>query len=281
MGMAVVGGRRHGRHGLHCGGRIRIVRQNYGAVLPVPLEWGGFKSPADASTPSLPPRSYLMSRGRGFRGRPRDLPYARAALHRDEAWCASRLARMRSRFSGVSGPRGSRPDGVWVSMVLTSQAHLRRTPKNNRRISTIPAGNIDARSSNVSAVDTVSRRSESGVLATEPGAFVTGPPHRSLTAVCAGARFEGLGGGLGVVPTRHLGKVLVVMVRRRPRLESARVGLLHEGRDLLAKGCAYCTKAPPTPNTPDPRPVAPYPRAVHPDDDGSHHSDRACPSPAD
>ena len=29
-----------------------------------------------------------------------------------------------------------------------------------------------------------------------------------------------------------------------------RVGLLHEGRDLLTKGCAYCTKAPPTRSTP-------------------------------
>ena len=193
--------------------------------------------------------------------RPRDLTYDRAALHRDEAWCASRLTRMRSRFSGVSGPRGSRPDGVWVSMVLTSQAHLRRTPKNNRRIPAIPTGNIDVRSINVSAVDTVSRRSESGVLAAEPGAFVTGPPHRSLTAVCAGARRA--------------------MVRRRLHPESARVGLLHEGRDPLAKGCAYCTKAPPTQSAPHPRPVTPTPRAVHPDDDGSHHSDRACPSPAD
>ena len=41
------------------------------------------------------------------------------------------------------------------------------------------------------------------------------------------------------------------------------VGLLHEGRDLLAKGCAYCTKAPPTRSTPGPPPVAPHPRAVH------------------
>ena len=59
--------------------------------------------------------------------------------------------------------------------------------------------------------------------------------------------------------------------------ESARVGLLHEGRDLLATGCAYCTKAPPTRSTPNPRPVAPRPRAVRPDDAGSHHSDRAGP----
>ena len=54
--------------------------------------------------------------------------------------------------------------------------------------------------------------------------------------------------------------------------------LLHEGRDLLAKGCAYCTKAPPTCSTPNPLPVAPDPRAVHPDDAGSHHSDRGAPS---
>ena len=38
--------------------------------------------------------------------------------------------------------------------------------------------------------------------------------------------------------------------------------LLHEGRDLLGKGCAYCTKALPTWSTPDLPPVAPDPRAV-------------------
>ena len=36
--------------------------------------------------------------------------------------------------------------------------------------------------------------------------------------------------------------------------------LLHEGRDLLAKGCAYCTKAPPTQSASHPPPVAPHPR---------------------
>ena len=56
-----------------------------------------------------------------------------------------------------------------------------------------------------------------------------------------------------------------------------RVGLLHEGRDLLTEGCAYCTKAPPTRSIPNPPPVAPHPRAVHPDDTGSHHSHRAGP----
>ena len=61
-------------------------------------------------------------------------------------------------------------------------------------------------------------------------------------------------------------------------LEMARVGLLHEGRDPLAKGCAYCTKAPPTRSTPNPPPVAPHPRAVHPGDAGSHRTDRVSPS---
>ena len=51
-------------------------------------------------------------------------------------------------------------------------------------------------------------------------------------------------------------------------------GLLHEGRDLLANGCAYCTKSPPTWSTPDPPPAAPHPRAVRPDDAGSQRSDR-------
>ena len=72
---------------------------------------------------------------------------------------------------------------------------------------------------------------------------------------------------------RRLRRVPVVMVGRRFRFESrpesAQVGLLHEGWDPLAKGCAYCTKAPPTRSTPNPPPVAPHPRAVHPDKAGS------------
>ena len=60
--------------------------------------------------------------------------------------------------------RGKRPDGVWVSMVLTSQAHRRRTPKKNRRIPTIPTGRFGGRIVHVSAVDTGPRRSESRVL---------------------------------------------------------------------------------------------------------------------
>ncbi|OLO55156.1 hypothetical protein BKH30_03180 [Actinomyces oris] len=85
---------------------------------------------------------------------------------------------------------------MWVSMVLTSTPHRRCTPKKNRSIPTILAGNIDVRSINVSTVDTRPRRSESVVLAVEPGASVTGPPPP--------------------LPDRRLRRVPVVMVRLRP-----------------------------------------------------------------
>ena len=147
---------------------------------------------------------------------------------------------------------------MWVSMVLTSTPHRRCTPERNRSIPTISAGFLGGRLGNVSAVDTSPRRSESGVLTAQPDASVIGPPPP--------------------LPARCLHRVPVVMVRRRLRPESARVGLLHEGRDPLAKGCAYCTKAPPTQSAPHPPPVAPHPRAVHPDDAGNHHSDRDSPS---
>ena len=152
---------------------------------------------------------------------------------------------------------GKRSGGSLVSMVLTSRVQRCCAPERNRRISTIPAGRFGGRLGNVSAVDTGQRRSESGVLAAEPGASVTGPP--------------------APLPGRRLRWGPVVMVRRRLRPESARVDLLHEGRDPLTKGCAYCTKAPPTRSAPDPRPVASHPRAVRPDDAGSHHSDRGTP----
>ena len=146
-------------------------------------------------------------------------------------------------------------------MVLTLKAYRRGTLKKSRRISTIPAGRTDVGPAHVSAVDTRPRRSESGVLAARPGAPVTGPPPLS--------------------PARRLSWGPETMTRRRSRFESrpesARVGLLNEGRDLLATGCAYCTKAPPTQSAPAPPPVAPQPRALHPDGAGSHHSDRGTP----
>ena len=141
---------------------------------------------------------------------------------------------------------------------LTSTPHRRCTPKISRRISTIPAGNIGGRLVHVSAVDTGPRRSESaGFLVAQPGASVTGPPPARCLRGVRRSWFDA-----GSAPSRP---------------ESARVGLLHEGRDLLTKGCAYCTKAPPTPSTPNPPPVAPHPRAVHPDDADRHHSDQGTP----
>ena len=100
---------------------------------------------------------------------------------------------------------GKRSGRSLVSMVLTSTPHRCCAPKKNRRIPTIPAGNIDGRLVHVSAVDTGPRRSESGVL----GGTAQRLRHRSA-------------------PTRCLRRVPEVMVRRRLRLESVystRVGI--------------------------------------------------------
>ena len=153
---------------------------------------------------------------------------------------------------------GKGSGGTSVSTALTLTPNWDYTPRKNRSIPAIPARRADAGLVDVSAVDTGPRRSESGVLAAEPGASVTGPPPPS--------------------PDRRLSWGTEAMTRLWPRPEWARVGLLHEGRDLLVKGCAYCTKAPPTLSTPDPRLVALQSRAVRPDDAVSHHSDRASPS---
>ena len=47
-------------------GRLGLCGRVRGAVLPMPLEWAGLQAPAGVPTPSLPPRSYLMSRCRGL-----------------------------------------------------------------------------------------------------------------------------------------------------------------------------------------------------------------------
>ena len=142
-----------------------------------------------------------------------------------------------------------------LTLTRIGTAHRRR----NRRIPMISAGRFNARLVNVSAVDTRPCRSESEVLTAQPSTSVTGPPPPS--------------------PARRLRLGPVVMIRRRTRQEWARVDLLHEGRDPLAKGCAYCTKAPPTQSALHPPPVAPRPRALHPDDTGNHQSDRGSPDP--
>ena len=202
-------------------------------------------------------------------------------------------ARVRSKGRGLAGPGRS-----LVSTALTSTPHRRCTPKKNRRIPTIPTGCFGSRLVHVSAVDTGPRGSESGVLGgtarrrrgvepppqlsptlrrlPRPAPATWGPitrhqrhdlKHRALSGARAKAR----------KPWFDADPARTEPAPPRSCPESARVGLLHEGRDLLAKGCAYCTKAPPTRSTPNPHPVAPHPRAVHPDDAGSHHSHRISP----
>ena len=53
---------------------------------------------------------------------------------------------------------------MWLSTALTSQAHRRCASGRNRRIPTIPTGNIDAGHVHVSAVDTGPHGNESGLL---------------------------------------------------------------------------------------------------------------------
>ena len=50
--------------------------------------------------------------------------------------------------------------------------------------------------------------------------------------------------------------------------------LLHEGRGVLVRGCAYCTRPGPSWSAPEHWPVAPHPRAVRA---GCHRSDQARP----
>ena len=201
--------------------------------------------------------------------------------------------------------------------MLTLKAYRRGTPKRNRRIPTIPAGRTDVGPANVSAVDTGPRGSESaGFLVAQPGAAAVWNHRHSCLRPCVICRTQppppgGPSPFVGRAADRprpspatwvpsHVTNVMTSNIElylaptRRPashgstptppapsrlRPESARVGLLHEGRDLLATGCAYCTRAPPTRSTPNPPPVAPHPRAVHPDDTGQPPQSPGRPPP--
>ena len=79
--------------------------------------------------------------------------------------------------------------------------------------------------------------------------------------------------------TWPLSRVPVASTQRRPA--RPRDGLLHEGGGVLARGCAYCTKARPTWSTHEPPPVAPRPRALRPGDAGSHLGDHDRTLPAE
>ena len=155
---------------------------------------------------SAPPPGYRSDRSPGA-------PYADARSHcrapgRTLGCCAvSSLVRqrvswlLRHSLRGEPGgrlvvlrvtiSRGKRPDGLPVSTALTSQAHRRRTPKKNRRIPTISAGNIGGRLVHVSAVDTGPRRSESGgFLVVEPGAVAVWNHRHNCLRPCVVCRAQ-------------------------------------------------------------------------------------------
>ena len=121
---------------------------------------------------------------------------------------------------GESEVEGKRSGRSLVSMVLTSQAHRRCTPRTNRRIPAIPAGNIDGRLVHVSAVTPGRAGTSPGLLVAQPGASVTGPPPCPLPArgPVEGRPFEIT--DMAPPPDRRLRWGPVVMVRRRLCLES-------------------------------------------------------------
>ena len=145
--------------------------------------------------------------------------------------------------------------------MLTLKAHRSRTPKKSRRISTIPAGRFDGRLGNVNAVDTGPRRSESPwVLRQCPAPPSQVCPHRLLPAACAGVRWSWFDSG----PAQSWPESYLESPSPRGS------GSTDQGLCVLHEGPTYL-------QYPYPPPVDPHPRAVHPDDDGSHHSDRGTP----
>ena len=140
-----------------------------------------------------------------------------------------------------------------MSMALTLAPLWRRTPRTNRGIPTILTGHFRSGLVDVSAVDTglpsasAQRGSRGAARRPHPRFDPTGPAQLLLGAW---RLWSDVGSGPGLSEPR----------------------LLHEGRDPLAKGCAYCTKALPTWSTPIPPPIAPGPRALRPDDAGRHLS---------
>ena len=154
-------------------------------------------------------------------------------------------------------------------MALTSRLHRCRSPRRNRGIPMILAERFDGGSVDVSAVDTglpvgsTPRDLGAGAGRSHPW----GRPHPPLP---------------GPRPTTSSSDSASRRHRRNigPSPHPPRGGLLHEGGDLLAGGCAYCTKAPPTWSTPDPPSVDPHPRASQASHRPSHCEQPNQPRPA-
>ena len=222
------------------------------------------KHPVGPSTPdrerTCPPRTALSSRRLGYERRPleeQDVPvgnrsprsaYLAVAGDLQPAPPRCDLNRIGSRGRRPTTPPPGTPGGPAVSMVLTSVPHRRRAPPRNRRIPTNAARGTDGGIVNVSAVDTGPRDSCSTARHPSPGPHPTG----SLRGARSGPGDRG--------PTSA------------PARAFSKPSLLHEGRDLLTKGCAHCTKAPPTRSTPAPPPVTPGPRVVLPGQASTAHS---------
>ena len=146
---------------------------------------------------------------------------------------------------GESEVEGKRAGRSLVSMVLTSQAHRRCTPRTNRRIPTIPAGNIDGRIVHVSAVDTGPRRSESVGLGgtarrlrhrSAPCPLRRGPEAMTRRQLCLESRLE------SVYSTRvGIHWPMVVRTARRPHLPAVPPTLVQEHPTLVQ--CVQTTPA--------------------------------------
>ena len=206
------------------------------------------KHPVGPSAPgrrrTCPPRTALSSRRLGRDRRLLEVKDVPVGNRSPRSACLPAVIRSRLRPGATRTGFGScgmrrptpppgTPGGPAVSMALTSTLHLRCTPWRNRRIPTFPLGLLDVGLLDVSAVDTGPRDSCGTARRPPPGPHPTG----SLRGARSG---PGDGG-----PTSALARAF------------SEPPLRHESRDLLAKGCAHCTKAPSTRSTPAPQQARP------------------------
>ena len=213
----------------------RIAGSSYLAARMAPPQ--GARGRADAVPVAAVAPYAARSRVKGATARPNLRP--RCASSRrglaGRSIGAHALELLRNQRSPGGSP-GARPDGVWVSMVLTSTPHRCCTPKKDCRISTILAGCFDGRLGSVGAVDTGPRRCESPwVLPQSPAPPSRALLHCSLTVVCAGSRWSWL----------DAGSALSLAPSRRKSVYSTRVGI-HWPRVVRTARRPHLPEVPPT-----------------------------------